>query len=342
MNYKFLVLLIWLLLPRIAWAESEIFKLNGKAVPDVVATVNGTPLNSAQLQSEFISFRLRAEVQGKKIAPSEETLLARELLKAEIMKELITQKARSLNIKITPEKIGREIKNIEDKFPSHSTFLAALAFQRMDMKALKEKIERTLLEDELMRLEIAPRVKLGDGAVKDFYNANKEKFSKPVLYRIRHILFSTIQVPEKLEDQANHKKAQRMAKMINEEAKSKAEEILQEIKSGGDFIQLARESSEDEASKLEGGMLGDLHPDSTLPEIAVEMVKLSEGETSNIIKSSFGYHIVKLEEIIPSTLIPFEESKSDILNILMKRETQRLFKIYLIDLEKKAKIEIFI
>ena len=89
-------------------------------------------------------------------------------------------------------------------------------------------------------------------------------------------------------------------------------------------------------------MLGHLHPDSTIPEIATEMVKLNEGATSNIIQSSFGYHILKLDEIIPSTLMPFEKVESDILNILMKRESQELFEKYLIELEKNAKIEIFI
>ncbi len=337
-----LIILLFLFCPSLASADSEVFKLNGKPVPAVVAKVNGVSLPSTQLESEFISFKLRAQVQGKKISPSEETLIAREVLKAEIMKELIAQKAKSLNIKITPEKIDQEIQNIEDKFPSHSAFLTALAFQRMNMEALKKKIETTLLEDELIRQEIAPHVKLNDESVKDFYNANREKFSKPALYRTRHILISTIPTPKNLEDEASQKKAMRMAQIINEEAKSKAEEVLQKIKAGGDFIQLAKEFSEDEASKQNGGLLGDLHPDSTIPEIAAEMVKLNEGETSSIIKSAFGFHILKLDEIIPSTLIPFEEAETDILNILMKRETQNLFKKYLIDLEKNAKIEIFI
>ena len=103
MKHKILTLII-LLLPYLVWADSQVLKLNEKPVPEVVARVNGTTLNSDQLQSEFISFRLRLQAQGKKISPSEETLIARQLLKAEIMKELITQKARSLNIKITPQK----------------------------------------------------------------------------------------------------------------------------------------------------------------------------------------------------------------------------------------------
>ncbi len=342
MSYKLLPLLFFIFPGLVGAAESEVFKLNDNPVPAVVAKVNGVSLNSNQLETEYISFRMRTQHQGEKISSSEETLIARELLKAEIMKELIAQKARSLNIKITADKIDLEIQGIEDKFPSHTAFITALAFQRMNMKALREKIERTLLEDALIRLKIAPNVKLSDGSVKDFYNKNRGKFSKPVLYRTRHILITTISAPKNLEDDLNRKKGLRMAQMINNEAKLKAEEVFRKIKSGGDFIELAKEFSEDEASKQDGGMLGDLHPDSTLPEIAAVMVKLNEGEISNIFQSPFGYHILKLDEIIPSTLVPFEEAQSDILNMLMKRKTQSLFKKYLIDLENNAKIEIFI
>ena len=95
MKVKLLGLLIWFLFPHIAWAEPGVFTLNDKPVPDVVAKVNGISLNATRLESAFVSFRLRARTQGKAIAPAEETLIARELLKAEIMKELI---ARSMDV----------------------------------------------------------------------------------------------------------------------------------------------------------------------------------------------------------------------------------------------------
>jgi parvulin-like peptidyl-prolyl isomerase len=341
MKYKLLTLLLFLI-PCLVEAETEVFKLDGIPVPPVVARVNGVPLNSARLEAEFFSFRMRSKHQGKEIKTSEELLIAREVLKAEIMKEIITQKAKSLDIEISPEQIDSQIQGIEDNFPNHTTFITALAFQRMNIKSLQEKIESTLLEDELIRHEIAPKVKLKDDAVKNFYNANKAKFMKPALYRIRHILISIIPPPQKTADEVSHKKALRMTRIINEEAKAKAEEVLQKVKAGGNFEQLAKEFSEDEVSKLKGGMLGDLHPGSTIPKIAESMVKLIEGETSNIISSSFGHHILKLDEIIPSVLITFKDAQSDILNILMKRETKQMFKEYVIDLEKTAKIEIFI
>ena len=341
MKYKLLTLLLFLI-PSLIEAKPEVFKLDGKPVPAIVAKVNGVPLNSARLEGEFVAFRMRSKHQGKEIKTSEELLIAREVLKAEIMKEIITQKAKSLDIEISVDQIDSQIQGIKDKFPNHTAFITALAFQRMNIKSLKEKIESTLLEDELIRHEIAPKVKINDDAVKNFYNTNKPQFMKPVLYRIRHILISTIPSPQKSADEASHKKALRMTQIINEEAKAKAEEVLQKIKAGENFEQLAKEFSEDEVSKQKGGMLGDLHPGSTIPEIAESMVKLNEGETSNIISSSFGHHILKLDEIIPSVLIPFKDVQNDILNILMKRETKKLFKEYLIALEKTAKIEIFI
>jgi parvulin-like peptidyl-prolyl isomerase len=341
MKYKLLTLLLFLI-PCLVEAEPEVFKLDGKPVPAIVAKVNGVPLNSARLEGEFVSFRMRSKLQGKEIKPSEEILIAREVLKAEIMKEIITQKAKSLDIEISPDQIDSQIQGIENKFPNHTAFITALAFQRMNIKTLKEKIERTLLEDELIRHEIAPKVKLNDDAAKSFYNANKSKFMKPALYRIRHILITTIPTPKKSADESSYKKALRMSRMINDDAKTKAEKVLKKVQAGDNFEQLAKEYSEDEASKQKGGLLGDFHPESTIPEIAETMVKLKEGDTSGIIDSSFGHHILKLDEIIPSVLIPFKDAQSDILNLLMKRETTKLFKEYVIDLEKTAKIAIFI
>ena len=193
-----------------------------------------------------------------------------------------------------------------------------------------------------MRREIAPKVKVKDEETKKYYEENKARFAKPVLYRVSHIHIATIKSSGDVEDEASRIKAERLTRMINEEAKEKINSILKKVEAGDEFAQLAKRFSEDEASREEGGSLGDLHPDSTLPEIAEEMVKLNEEETSGIIQSQYGYHILKLDEIIPSQLIPFAETKTDIMNLLLKMKTRNLFKAYLADLEKKAKIHIFI
>ena len=128
--------------------------------------------------------------------------------------------------------------------------------------------------------------------------------------------------------------------MINAEAKEKINSALKKVQAGEDFADLAKRYSEDKASKEAGGSLGELHPGSTLPEISEAMEKLKEGETSGIIKSKFGYHILKLNEIIPSKLIPFSDTKTDIMNLLLKMETEKLFTTYVEDLGNQAKIEV--
>lgn len=338
----FLFFLHFLIFPSVLIAKEKPFTLNGKPVPTVVARVNGVPLTSKVLERELFAFRIRSQQMGREIKPGDEPTIGRELLKEIVGHELVVQKARSLGITITEENIESQIKSIEDQFPSHESFLTALAFQHMSFAALKNKIRRTLLEDELMRREIAPKVNVSDEETQKYYDENKSRFTKPVLYRLNHIHLATIKPSGEAEDEASQKKAKRLTKMINEEAKDKIKSILKKVKAGENFSELAKRFSEDDASREQGGFLGDLHPDSTIPEIGKEMLKLKEGETSGIIQSQYGYHILKLDEIIPSQLIPFAETKTDIMNLLLKLETQKLFTTYVEDLGNQAKIEVLL
>ena len=338
----FIFFLYALVLPSGLIAKEKPFTLNGKPVPKVVAKVNGVSVTSKILERELFAFRIRARQMGKEVKPMDEPTIGRELLKEVVGRELVVQKAKSLGITITEEKVESQIKNIEDQFPSHEGFLTALAFQHMSIEALKNKIHRTLLEDELMRREIAPKVDVNDEETQKYYKDNKSRFTKPVLYRVNHIHLATVKPSGEAEDEASKKKAARLTKMINEEAKEKINSLLRKVKAGGNFAELAKEFSEDEASREQGGYLGDLHPDSTIPEIGKEMLQLKEGETSGVIQSQFGYHILKLDEIIPSKLIPFEETKTDIMNLLLKKKTRELFTKYVEDLGNKADIQVFI
>mgnify|MGYP006431474713 CR=1 FL=1 len=338
----FLFFLHFLIFPSVLIAKEKPFTLNGKPVPTVVARVNGVPLTYKVLERELFAFRIRSQQMGREIKPGDEPTIGRELLKEIVGHELVVQKARSLGITITEENIESQIKSIEDQFPSHESFLTALAFQHMSFAALKNKIRRTLLEDELMRREIAPKVNVSDEETQKYYDENKSRFTKPVLYRLNHIHLATIKPSGEAEDEASQKKAKRLTKMINEEAKDKIKSILKKVKAGENFSELAKRFSEDDASREQGGFLGDLHPDSTIPEIGKEMLKLKEGETSGIIQSQYGYHILKLDEIIPSQLIPFAETKTDIMNLLLKKKTRDLFTKYVEDLGNKAEIKVFI
>ena len=126
-----------------AGGDEKEFKISGKRVPEIVASVNNTPLDSDLLQREWVAFNLMARQQGRKILPGDEKRIAGDLVSKMIDQELIFQKSRDLNIRIQPATIERELNQIQEQFPSKELFLSALALQHLTLESLKINIDYT-------------------------------------------------------------------------------------------------------------------------------------------------------------------------------------------------------
>ncbi len=322
----------------------EPFKINGKPVPEVIATVNGTDISSDVIKREMAAFKLMSSQQGKEVKPESEDKIARNILEREIDEELIYQKARLAGVQIPSDIILKEIKKIEEQFPSPGLFERALAMQQLTRGKLREKIERQLVAEKYLRQVLVPKIKVDELSPEKYYENNKDTFMKPKMYEVSHIFVSTLDPSSQgnANEPALQDKAKRILDGINKDASDKIKTVLKKLKKGDDFGKLAKEFSEDEATREKGGSLGTLLPQTTIPEIAGEMAKLTLGETSGVIKSSFGYHIIKLNNIVPTTLAPYEQVKADILNLLLVQETEKLKKDLMMDIKKTAKIKKFI
>ncbi len=79
-------------------------------------------------------------------------------------------------------------------------------------------------------------------------------------------------------------------------ARAKAESVLKELKAGGDFAKLAEQYSEDPGSAKNGGELGWIGHGRTVPEFEKAAFSLAKGQTSDLIKSSYGFHIINVED----------------------------------------------
>jgi len=342
---RFLVGLLFLItLPGVAFAESTTaFTINGKPVPQVIANVNGIELKSDLLKREMIAYKLLANRQGQSLETEDEEKIARSLLMKAIDDELIYQQGIKQNINIDSATINRELNHIQTQFPDKNLFLAALAAQRLTFDTLKKKIEKTLVQDEFVRANIAPDAHISDDKVKSFYDKNKTTFIKPETFKISHIYVS-IPGPgdgdaKLVEDRA---KAKEIIDWVTNEARKKIDQASLALNEGKTFTSVAKEFSEDPKTSEEGGDLGFLMKNQTLPEIAGAMVKLKVGETSSVIESSLGFHIIKLKSKKESQAIALDEVKPEILNHLLKLETEKKLKSYLSGLRKKSEIKIFI
>ena len=319
------------------------FTINGKAVPAIVAKVNGIELTSDLLKREMIAYQLLASREGQVLEEKDEDKIARGLLMKAIDDELVYQQGLKQDIKIESVTIEREISHIQTQFPDKKLFLSALAAQRLTFDVLKSNIKKTLVKEEFIRIKIAPQVKVDDKQVKSFYEKNKATFKNPKTFHISHI-YVAIPRPsnEKIESPEDQTKATEIIDWVKKEARKKITAASLALKAGKTFSNIAKEFSEDADTSQKGGDLGYNRTGQILPEISSVMVKLNVGGTSGVIESSLGFHIIHLNNKKESHFLGLGEVKSEILNHLLKIETNKYLKNYLSDLRKNSKIKIFI
>jgi len=116
---------------------------------------------------------------------------------------------------------------------------------------------------------------------------------------------------------------QRRAQHILLEDANKASAILKEIREGGDFSELARIHSKDITTSDEGGDLGLFERELMVPEFDKAVFDMNVGDISDVVKTDYGYHIIKLNEIRPTTLQSFEEVEGQLLALHKKNVNQK-------------------
>ena len=158
-----------------------------------------------------------------------------------------------------------------------------------------------------------------DAEQQAYYNAHASDYKVDEQVRVRHIL---IKVGSPAEDAA---------------AKAKAQGILDQLHKGGNFADLAKKNSDDPGSKAQGGELGFIKRGATVPPFEQAAFSLQPGQTSGLVKSQFGYHIIQTEEKQTAHTRPFDEVKPQILAALTQQKEQAAQQAYAGQLAGEAK-----
>ena len=136
-----------------------------------------------------------------------------------------------------------------------------------------------------------------DADVEQYYNDHKNDFDE---VRARHILVSTKPPGQGDDEDADEKKAPEKPgaekALSKDEARAKAQSILDRVRKGEDFAKLAEEYSDDPGSKTKGGDLGYFSKGMMTPPFEQAAFSLKAGETSGLVESEFGFHIIKVED----------------------------------------------
>lgn len=198
----------------------------------------------------------------------------------------------------------------------------------------------------------AQSVELTDDEIEQYYQQNDERYTRPEQMKVSYIEFSAQQLKEAItisDEQAQEfyqthqdkytSAAQRKVShiLIQGEDEQTAQAILDELHNGADFAALAKEKSQDIGSSEDGGNLGWIERgtmDAAFEDAAFALQQV--GETSELVKSEFGYHIIKLDELKPSVVKPFEQVVAEIKAELQDQQAIDQFYQLQTELEKVA------
>jgi peptidyl-prolyl cis-trans isomerase C len=188
---------------------------------------------------------------------------------------------------------------------------------------LKDEIRRSKVVQKLVQVRFGEGSRVTEEEVRAFYEKNPERFERPEEVRARHILIR----PESGEGDEGR-----------EEAMEEIRQVQDKLKQGEDFAELAAEHS-DGPSGARGGDLGYFprgRMDETFEDAAFA---LEPGEVSGVVETAFGYHLIKVEDKRPETILPFDEVKDKLSKYLVSEKTRAQVTEYVEELKQEADIK---
>jgi peptidyl-prolyl cis-trans isomerase SurA len=254
------------------------------ASPDVWAVVDGREVRRDDVEKAY-----RRAVQPDQVPPSDDELLA---VKLGIVDELITQevllgKATALSLEVTDAEVDAAFAERKGTLDEQA-FQDQLRSRQLSDTDLKQALRRELLADKVIEREVTAKISVSDQDVSDFYNANRAQFNvAETQYRIAQIVVTPVREPQ----QVNRLNSDAASPA---EAQQKVQMLMDRLKGGADFAQLAADYSEDPQTAPRGGDLGFV-PASALEQVQPALrnaVLQSEPGNVNLVSAGGGHTLV--------------------------------------------------
>lgn len=211
--------------------------------------------------------------------------IAQQIFQSMLSNKIILAKAQQDSVIVSEDEVMKEldgrIKGLVAQAGSEERLVELYGMSLPKIKILlKEDLQKSIMIERMKRKKFQNAMRVSDKEVRDFFNTYKD--SLPEMndeYELAHIILE-----RKVSDAEKN------------EAKKIALEILDSIKQGVDFSELARRNSADSLSAIKGGDLGLAKKGTFVKEFEETVFNLDPGEVSDVVETQFGYHIIKLNE----------------------------------------------
>jgi parvulin-like peptidyl-prolyl isomerase len=288
---------------------------------NVVASVGGVPITVFELQRQIEKILpLRSSFHGG-VSAEKVNEIKQEALNDLIERAYKVKYALDNEISIPKSKVDEQIDGVRKRFKSKKEFKKAVGAEKIS--GLRAAIYRKLVAEKAEEVAVTSKARVGDEEIKSYYAEKKHMYFLPKQFRASHIMIKV--------DPASNKEER-------EVLKKKADEILVRAQQGEDFFDLAYYNSDDR-TKYVGGDLGMFHEGQTEKPFEDALLKLKVGEISDLVKTRYGFHIIKLTQVNEPRQMTFDETRLKIKSKLEKTQRDKLYGEWLDSLKQNYKVE---
>ena len=250
-----------------------------------------------------------------------------EIINTLIAEKVLEQEIHKLRIEVSDQELDRAIEDILSKNNIDKDQLRmALRKQGLSLKEYREGMKKQLLKAKIIQLKVRSRIQVTDQDVQSAYATMSAQASQLVRIRAQHILF----IEKRTSDDVNAQ---------DSEAKQKALAALRRAQAGEDFGLLAGELSEG-PSRARQGDLGTFGRGEMMPEFEEAAFKAKEGHVVGPVRTSIGWHVIKVNERVVEAQRPIEEVEMAIRQQLYEAKVEDAFARYIEELKGQVYIEI--
>ncbi len=287
--------------------------IQAEEIDSVVASVDGEPITSNDLKNPSVGGGPAGMGPGLSMGTPDSPQGA---LKNAIEQKLLEQEATKYASKVDEDEVDRYISNLEQQ--NHITdaqLRAQLQSQNISYDDFRAKIRKQVEAMTMIDREVRQKIVIPENEIQIYYRNNPDEFTTTQeKFKLAQIL---IAVPD-------NASPQQVAV-----ARERAEEIRkQAAKSGADFGSLALQYSDDD-SKTKGGELGEFSPGDLNDAVLAAIKNSKDGDISPVVRTKYGFHIVKVEQHQTPGLQPLDQVRGKIRDTLMTEQSRETFQKWL-------------
>lgn len=309
-------------------ATTSVVQAQGHYPGDAVR-INEETVSNQRFQGFYVEYRtskgLAAGARGDQLELFKQ--LRREAMDLIIEQTLVGQAAEQEGIKADPDEVDEQVEALRARYGSDDVMRMKLEEDGFTEESYRRHVGRMIAAKIYLDRIRADAWDVSDGELERFYDENEDRLTLPEQVRVRHILLTWKPLGTQDDRAALHEQMQ---------------PILERARAGEDFAALATEFSEDAATKGNGGDTG-LFPRGTMVPAFEELAfSLSPGEISDPVETVFGVHILRLEEYNEPRLLPLDEIREGLRELVREEKMEAAVQAKIDELRAAADIEILI